>query len=138
MAERPEDPRRQGGGVQAWIEAHRGRLPETYDAFAAHSMDYRRAIFAELSPEVRSRLWTEHVTRYRESRADLSPEQDAALAHALELFSDPGTFAEVHTGPDPVLDRLKAQTIAAFGFSEAAAIIATLGPPDEGGTPPRS
>lgn len=137
MAERPEVPRRQGDEVQAWIEAHRGRLPETYDAFAAHSMDYRRAIFAELSPEVRSRLWTEHVTRHRESRADLSPEQESALAYALELFSDPDTFAEMRTGPDPALDRLKSQTIAAFGFSEAAAIIATLGPPEEGGTTPR-
>lgn len=124
--------------IRAWVEANRGQLPEQFDDFVAHPMAYRRAIFAELSLQVRSRLWSEHLARYRQDHPDLNQEQRAVLDQAQELFADPDTFATVRTEPDPELDQLKDAAIAAYGHTEARALIATLGPEEDhtGGTRP--
>lgn len=54
-----EDPARR------WAAANRDSLPQTYDGVIAHPMEYRRAIFQQLTPDVRSRLWSEQLTRYQ-------------------------------------------------------------------------
>lgn len=119
-----------GACVRAWIEANLNRLPDRYSEFTAHSMPYRQAIFAELSPAQRRGLWQEHFARYRNAHPGLTPEQRRVLGRAERLIADESTLAESRTTPDPELDQLKDDTIAAYGFAEARNLIATLGPPE--------
>ncbi|MDE3720375.1 bacteriocin fulvocin C-related protein [Nocardiopsis sp. N85] len=117
--------------AQTWARTNRGRLPERLDAFGSHSMTYRRAIFGELSPRARSRLWVEHLDRYRREHPEPTAAQREVLERAGELLSEPALFTTFRTGPDAELDHLKESAIAAFGEREAHALLATLGPPEE-------
>ncbi|MBB6122252.1 bacteriocin fulvocin C-related protein [Nocardiopsis algeriensis] len=116
--------------IQTWVKANRGRLPDRLDTFGSHPMAYRRAIFAELSPQARSRLWVEHLGRYRREHPNLTGAQREVLERAEELAAEPALFSEVRTGPDAELDDLTRSAIAAYGEQEAHALLATLGPPE--------
>ncbi|MEV0755283.1 bacteriocin fulvocin C-related protein [Streptosporangium sp. NPDC050280] len=118
--------------ARTWVEANKDRLPKSYAEFAAYSMAYRKAIYAELSSETRSRFWVEHVESYRAAHSGLSPEQHEVINKAVELFSDESKF--LPGGADSSRESIATLEKAAkdaFGFGEARALIATLGPPEE-------
>ncbi len=115
--------------AQAWIEANRGNLPQTYDALADYPMAYRRAIYLELPPEGKSRFWLEHMRRYRAAHPHLSPGQVKALAQGQAIAARPSTF-EGDYGSDPRLEKMRDDAVREFGMAEAVAIFVTLGPSD--------
>jgi len=45
-----------------WVRAHARSLPQTRTEIQEYAAPWRRAIFAELSPNVRARLWREHLS----------------------------------------------------------------------------
>jgi hypothetical protein len=105
--------------VQAWIEANKGHLPETYDAVVAYPMPYRRAIYRASTPQVRGQLWEEQLNRYRAAHPGLSPEQETVLDRSLHLTRT--NFASLTEADEKA-------AISAFGKDEALALFATLGP----------
>ncbi|WP_152990741.1 bacteriocin fulvocin C-related protein [Sphaerimonospora mesophila] len=118
--------------LAAWLQANKHRLPREYNTFSNYSMSYRRAIFGELSPADRSRLWVEHVRRYRSTHQEtLSPAQDEVLSRAEEIFSNEATFAGRPRTSDPQLDSLKEAALAAFGPEETRLLLITLGPAED-------
>ncbi|GIH74592.1 bacteriocin fulvocin C-related protein [Planobispora longispora] len=115
--------------AEAWVEANKANLPQTYEAFSAHDLSHRQAIFTELSPKVRSNLWVTHVQRYRQSHPNMSAEQQEVIRTALELYRDVTTFAVLPTEETyDKLQSLNTAAIAAFGADEAHALLSNLGP----------
>ncbi|UQI45851.1 bacteriocin fulvocin C-related protein [Streptomyces sp. HU2014] len=115
--------------AEKWVEANRARLPREYEAFAAHEMSYRQAIFAALAPADRSRLWLDHLTWYRASRPDLTAEQRRVLDRAQVLFGRESTFTgSVDATLHQELESLRKDAVAALGQEEGRAALATLGP----------
>ncbi|MGI5285847.1 bacteriocin fulvocin C-related protein [Nonomuraea polychroma] len=91
-------------------------------------MPYRKAIYAELKPEVKSRLWTEHLTHYRRTHPDLSPKQQQILGDLEASVRNVSAFRANPTDTQAEDERLRLATIDAFGHDEARALMATLGP----------
>ncbi|MGK5731700.1 bacteriocin fulvocin C-related protein [Streptomyces sp. URMC 124] len=92
-------------------------------------MSYRRAIFAELAPADRSRLWLEHLARYRAARPGLTAQQRRVLDRAEEVFGRESTFAgSMGAALHQELESLRKDAEAAFGQDEGRAALATLGP----------
>ncbi|SDH59642.1 hypothetical protein SAMN05421505_118131 [Sinosporangium album] len=116
--------------VGSWIAANRGRLPKTYGEFSQHTMPYRRAIFTQLDPGTQSRLWLEHFAEYRRTHPGVSPEQDRVLAAWEARVKDVSTFVVPVADIQDEIERLRRETVDAYGFDEAYALIATLGPVD--------
>ncbi|GAA0593290.1 hypothetical protein GCM10010174_05510 [Kutzneria viridogrisea] len=123
---------RKCAAIDSWIEANKERLPEHYDAIIAYPMEYRMAIFSALSTESKSRFWLEHLNRYRTTHPGLTAEQVKVLDSATAIAGTQSTFERTL---DPDMSRrlgdLKEAAVEAFGYNEARALIATLGPPDE-------
>lgn len=116
--------------ARAWVEANKHRLPESYDAIVEYPIAYRRAIFAELRPAVKGRLWTQHVNRYRDSHPGLSTAQIRVIDDIVAVATDPSTF-EPNGRQDQILRPLRESVMQAFGHDEARALVATLGTEDE-------
>lgn len=118
------------GAVQAWVEANSGRLPVKYDEFVLYPMTYRRAIFGELTPEQKSRFWSEHLGRYLASHPHLTAEQVEVIQQAIALAT-PATYAAQAAGEEGVeqaSNQLKRDVVAAFGKDKSRLLFATLGP----------
>ncbi|SED66398.1 bacteriocin fulvocin C-related protein [Jiangella alba] len=115
--------------AQAWVDAHRDALPAGYDAFAAYPVAYRRAIYAAHPVAVRSTLWVEHLTRFDAARTGLTAAQRAVVDDAVAIAADPAAHAPGGRPDDALLD-LHADAVAAFGESDAYALLGTLGPDD--------
>jgi hypothetical protein len=109
-----------------WVAANRDRLPQRYDQLAALPLEYRRAVFAESSTQVRARLWLDHLDHYLATHPDLETAQTKILDRAHALV--PKVFAGGREATSAERARLKKDAIARFGFEEARAILATLGP----------
>lgn len=102
-------------------------LPTNYDEFSAYPTDYRRGIYAQLSPFERATLWREHLSRWR-SRSDITARQKEIIGQVSALTADP----ELNFGGDSVSVRASAPENLREEFSSdiGAAIFATLGPID--------
>lgn len=92
----------------------------------------REAVYTELPPAVRSRLWTEHLDRFRAARAGLTAGQREVLITARAIVADQATFER---GLDAELDRrllaVGESAISTFGKGRARDLLATLGPPEQ-------
>jgi hypothetical protein len=118
-----------GGGDDAyrWVQENLNRLPQDYDGVTAHPMNYRRAIYVHLSPDARSRLWSEQLRRYVAEHPDLTPQQREVLETAMVFAADAVNFASrasVSTGQHEPLNQ---QADAAFGRDQATRLFAVLG-----------
>ncbi|MGQ4387981.1 bacteriocin fulvocin C-related protein [Streptomyces sp. SAS_270] len=125
--------RAKGSKASRWVKANRDRLPIRYSEFAAYPADYRRAIYGALSASARSDLWVAHFANHRKAHPGLSAEQSAVLDDATRLA--PQIIAGRRQG---ATEGLETAVAAAFGESEARAILMTLGPADTQGAAPRS
>jgi hypothetical protein len=126
--------RAKGSKASRWVKAHRDQLPSTYSEFVSYPADYRRAVFGALSASARSDLWVAHFAHYRKTHPGLSAEQSAVLDDATRLA--PQLIAGRRQGA--AAEELETAAVAAFGESEARAILRTLGPADPQGAAPRS
>lgn len=120
---------------QRWVKANRAALPREYEAFAAHELSYRQAIFAELAPADRSSLWLEHLARYRGSHPGLTTEQGRVLDRAQVVFGRESTFGGMNAALHEELESLRKDAIAALGREEGRAALATLGPVSKAALP---
>ncbi|GFN01028.1 hypothetical protein Sfulv_58380 [Streptomyces fulvorobeus] len=114
--------------------AAEGRLPRTYTEVSAYPPAYRKAVYAQSAPTVRSSLWTDHLSAFEASRKELSPAQRAVLANARAIAAEPSNFdrARGSEGPaEPLRGRLlelHRDAADAFGAEGAYAMLANLGP----------
>ncbi|MGW5260920.1 bacteriocin fulvocin C-related protein [Microbispora sp. NPDC004025] len=122
----------EAGRAEAWVAANRNRLPKTYERFSTYNITYRRAIYRELDPKARQQLWADHIANYRMTHANLTNEQNAALAKVDARVAQLNTFTtRVREKADPEDERLLQDLTQAFGQDEAIALVAVLGPADK-------
>ncbi|MFI0420593.1 bacteriocin fulvocin C-related protein [Spongiactinospora sp. 9N601] len=123
-------------GAAEWVRANNGRLPREYPDFIGHDLARRRAVYHELGPAERSRLWVAHLREYRAAHPAPTAAQSAVLEDAMSAAAQESVFA---AGEDPALDArlaaLRQAATEAFGRDEARALLATLGPADPVGPP---
>ncbi|MBP2330053.1 hypothetical protein JOF56_010438 [Kibdelosporangium banguiense] len=114
--------------VDVWIDANRGRLPATYDEVVKHPLEYRQAIFRELSPEQQSKLWVDHLNRYVKKNPELSAGQLTAIGAAIALAGDVATFRDYRDAAvQESVDRLDDELLNEFGKIETAKLVRVLG-----------
>ncbi|MGW2642081.1 bacteriocin fulvocin C-related protein [Streptomyces sp. NPDC001348] len=112
-----------------WARRNKANLPTTYDELTRYPVVYRRAIYGELSDASRSRLWLEHLKRYRSSSPRMSLRQSAVHERAVAWASVPAHFSA--TGESPAARELKELSSAAreaFDRPDMTAMLGTLGP----------
>jgi hypothetical protein len=114
--------------VRAWIAAHRDTLPTTLAELTRLPMAYRRAVFSASPPEVRARFWREHWATFLGPDSPLTPQQQAFVREAEtalnELTSDDREATQARARAFE--ERMR----GVFSRAEAAALFATLGPPE--------
>jgi hypothetical protein len=120
--------------VNAWVAAHRDRLPQTLEDLAKYPMAYRRAIQGAVAPEVRSGFWCDHLRSFLGPDSALS---DAQKALVLEIIAEmPGMFALSRLDGQSRALELERRVIPLFDRALAGRIFAQLGPPEPpGGLP---
>jgi hypothetical protein len=115
--------------VQDWVTQNAGHLPTKYADIVRYPMTYRRAMLATLDPQAKSRLWGEHLQWYQKTHPNLATGQAEVIDRAAEILSDATIFEQPRSAnADQQIKDLGEAAIAAFGQTEAAALIATLGP----------
>jgi hypothetical protein len=119
--------------ARSWAKANSDRLPQTYDDFVGYSMTYRRAIYTEISPTVRSQLWVEQLNRYRIAHSQLSTDQATAIDQAITILSEESTFTVEpanRSDLDRAIQQHKELSLLAFSQNEARDLFMILGPAD--------
>lgn len=121
--------------------AAEGRLPQTYTEVSAYPPAYRKAVYAQSAPQVRSSLWTDHLTAFETSRKELNSVQRAVLKSARTIAGEPSNFDRTRGSEGPAeplrgrLLELHRNAADAFGAESAYAMLANLGPvgtPEQG------
>jgi len=118
--------------ARAWVQANKATLPERYDDVIQHEPEYRRAIYDTSSAEVRSRLWVDHLERYRSLHPDLSSEQSLVIDRALAIASATETFTDpLAPEAEQQLEEVGQAAVQKFGSEGAYTLLAYLGPATE-------
>jgi hypothetical protein len=79
-----------------WVQDNPEALPTTLEGFADFSIPYRRAIANAMEPEVRSSIWIEQLTEFRDGY-ELSVDQEKFVNSLVGLVSE-GLFARGDEG----------------------------------------
>lgn len=58
-----------------WAQSHTTELPNSLSGLREYTAEYQRAIYAELSPEVRVRIWKEQLSPYLAGTNELTADQ---------------------------------------------------------------
>ena len=116
-----------------WIEKHPDAVPQTLDDISRFPVAFRRVMINRVAPEVRVRLWQEHLQSFLRPEAGLSDVQRHAIETAtIEL---PAIFA-AGPAPNPVLAEFEQRMMAVFSREQGSRIFAMIGPPEPpGGLP---
>jgi len=122
----------EAGRASAWVAANKDRLPKTYTEFSSHNITYRRAIYPELEPSVKQKLWSDQIAKFRQSHPNLTPQQETALAKLDAQVAESGRFRKRVTAKeaDPRDEQLRDELLHAFGSEEVIALATVLGPPE--------
>jgi len=112
---------------RSWAQANQSPRVGQYDELASFPAAYRPAMFAALSPSVRSNLWVEQVRRYRRMHSNVSAEQARVLDEFEAIVADEATYTYENSEIQARLKAIEARGIAAFGRSEACGLMSTLG-----------
>ncbi|GIF78511.1 bacteriocin fulvocin C-related protein [Asanoa siamensis] len=114
--------------ARAWVKANPDAIPRDYGGFSAFDLTYRQAIHEALPPRDRARLWTEHLARHPVASTAMSAEQARVLDQATALAADEATFTLGYETKHETLEKLRLDSIAAFGLDTARSLLAILGP----------
>ncbi|MGW7514460.1 bacteriocin fulvocin C-related protein [Streptomyces sp. NPDC054796] len=120
--------------ARKWAAANSAGLPRTYAGITRHTIPYRKAILAELSPEERGHVWIEHFNQYRAARPELTSAQNAVIEDASRIFRR--VFHYERSRATEAVRELEAAAKREFGRDEAHALLARLGPADAAAASP--
>ena len=114
--------------IQAWVASNANNLPDSYDTYMQYSSSYRRAMWAYLSPQVKSAIWTHHLELFLNAHPDLTAEQldvvkESSFLATPDRFEDSARSSTLAALKDL---QLKAQTV--FAKEEVARLLVQLGP----------
>ena len=99
------------------------------DQISAFPFLYRRAIMRSASPELRSKFWRWHLTRFINRHPDLSSEAQGLLQAAIELAS-PENFSAPSAAVRAQMKSVGEQLAAVIGKEDAEEALYRMGPKD--------
>jgi hypothetical protein len=111
------------GRIRTWIEQHPEALPDKVSDLGRFPMPFRRIMVTTVTPEVRLRLWREHLESFLGPESWLNAEQRslvvAPIPEQSQLLSQP-TFFPRRRYDEPVRPRapgvhtLRARRVTTF------------------------
>jgi hypothetical protein len=112
--------------IRAWLDRHPDALPQTLDELARFPVAFRRVLINAVTPDVRVRLWREHLETFLRSESVLSEPQRRMVAAAIPRLPD----LLAAPAPNPVIIEWERQIATVFSRPEAARVFALIGPPE--------
>jgi hypothetical protein len=112
--------------IAEWLDRHPEALPQSLDDIVRFPVAFRRLMVGRVTPEVRVRLWREHLTTFLHPGSALNRAQQELVVNSISRL--PLLLAA--PGPNPVLTEWERQIAAVFSRREAALVFGMLGPPE--------
>jgi hypothetical protein len=109
-----------------WLDRHPEALPNSLADIVRLPVAFRRIMVGRVSPEVRVRLWREHLQTFLRSDSPLSETQRELVVSSISRLSE----LLAAPGPNPGLNEWERQIAAVFSRPEAAHVFGMLGPPE--------
>lgn len=112
--------------IRDWLDRHPEALPQTLDELARFPVAFRRVMINAVAPEVRVRLWREHLETFLRPESVLNEPQRQLIAASIARLPD----LLAAPAPNPVIIELERQIATVFSRPEAARVFALIGPPE--------
>jgi hypothetical protein len=113
--------------VDAWLDSGAANMPQTLDQIAAYPSAYRYRVFDRLQPEVKSRMWIEHLTRFSE-QPGLTSAQQGYLRGVIATIG-PARYVTGAVGDPKARADRHAALLAMFPSKQHRLVLAELGRP---------
>jgi hypothetical protein len=112
--------------IRSWIEQHPEALPTTVNDLGRFPMPLRRVMVTMVTPEVRLRLWREHLESFLGPESWLNAEQRAFVNSAIpelpQLLAAPA--------PNPRMIEWERRMATAYSRQDAGRVFMLIGPPE--------
>lgn len=108
-----------------WVDENVEELPTTLDALERIPVEYRRAVYARLAPDVRSSMWGTHLATSAD-RFGLSREQEAVLS-GMRASMTAAVFVPESSEQKEFIAEWEARVVGAFSAPTAGEIFGHLG-----------
>ena len=113
--------------IRAWIDKHPESLPTSLADLCKYPVMFRRVMVNMVAPEVRERLWREHLESFLNDSSGLSAEQQSFVASAI---GELGAIFAAGQAPNPTMSDFESRLSKVFSRQEAALIFGMVGPPE--------
>ena len=118
--------------IRAWLDRHPDALPQTLEDLNRFPMAFRRVMLHAVAPEIRLRLWREHLETFLGPGSTLTASQRQLVAATIERL--PELFAS--RPPNPAMTEWEREAGNVFSRHEAARVFMAIGRPEpQGGIP---
>ena len=112
--------------IMAWAVANRDALPHTLEGLSQYPLQFRRMILVVVPPDIRIRIWQEHLSAILNADSELGVEQREFIE--VGIRSLPEYLATI--GQHPRFVEYEAQIKTLFTPRQAKRIFAAPGPPE--------
>ena len=112
--------------IRAWIDKHPESLPTNLAELCKYPVMFRRVMVNVVAPDVRERLWREHLESFLNDASGLSAEQQAFISATIPQLS----ALLAAPAPNPAMTEFEARARTLFTKQEGGRIFAMIGPPE--------
>ena len=112
--------------ICAWLDRHPDALPQTLDDLNRFPMAFRRVMINVVAPDVRLRLWREHLKTFLDPGSTLTASQRQLVAATIPRLQE--LFAM--RPPTPVMTGWEHEVRTVFSLQEAARVFMSIGQPE--------
>ena len=112
--------------IRSWLNRHPEALPRSLSDLARFPMAFRRVMISEVTPEIRCRLWREHLETFLDPQSTLTDPQREAVGATIPRLSE----LLAAPAPNPVIIEWERQMALVFSRPEAALVFMLIGPPE--------
>jgi len=113
--------------IRAWIDKHPESLPTSLADLCKYPVMFRRVMVNMVAPEVRERLWREHLESFLNASSGLNAEQQAFVSSAIPELS---TIFAAGVAPNPTMTDFESRLSKVFSRKEALLIFWMVGAPE--------
>ncbi len=118
--------------IQEWVDRHPEAMPNNLADLAVFPMPFRRVMVNSVSPEIRLRLWRQHLESFLGESSIFAEQQQRMIAWAIQRLPD----VLAAPAPNPVMADFEREIATVFSRAEAAQLFMMIGPPEPpGGVP---
>ena len=119
--------------IGEWLDRHPEALPRSLEDLAPFPMAFRRVMVNRVAPDVRVKLWQDHLATFLREGAALTESQRRVIESAMLRM--PELVGESSGSMEAIRD-LEREASAVFSREEMRLLLATIGAPEPpGGLP---